>query len=45
MTDRDWSVWVAERLSAPWTSDRIFPNLKPEVLAQVHATSTQTPSP
>eukprot|EP00290_Baffinella_frigidus_P053740 CAMPEP_0180343978 /NCGR_PEP_ID=MMETSP0989-20121125/2575_1 /TAXON_ID=697907 /ORGANISM="non described non described, Strain CCMP2293" /LENGTH=151 /DNA_ID=CAMNT_0022332973 /DNA_START=51 /DNA_END=502 /DNA_ORIENTATION=+ len=35
MTDRDWSVWVAERLSAPWTSDRIFPNLKPEVLAQV----------
>jgi hypothetical protein len=35
MTDRDWSVWVAERLGTQWTSDRIFPHLKPEVLAQV----------
>ena len=33
--ERDWSVFVGERLSAPWTADRAGPALMPEHLRQV----------
>jgi hypothetical protein len=33
--DRDWSVFIGERLNAPWTSDRAGAALMPEHLRQV----------
>ena len=35
MADRDWTVFLNERLSAPWTADRAGPALMPEHLRQV----------
>jgi len=35
MTERDWSVFIGERLDAPWTSDRAGAALMPEHLRQV----------
>jgi hypothetical protein len=35
MADRDWAVFLNERLSGPWTADRAGPALMPEHLRQV----------
>lgn len=35
MSERDWSVFIGERLDAPWTSDRAGAALMPEHLRQV----------
>ena len=37
MADRDWSVWLEDRLSDPWTADRVATALNSDVLQQVGA--------
>ena len=43
--ERDWSVFIGERLNAPWTSDRAGAALMPEHLRQVVSATLLAASP
>jgi hypothetical protein len=45
MGDRDWSVWLEDRLSDPWTADRVASSLNADVLQQVAAKWASMTSP
>jgi hypothetical protein len=45
MADRDWSVWLEDRLSDPWTADRVATALNSDVLQQVGAKWASMTSP
>jgi hypothetical protein len=46
MGDRDWSVFLAEKLALPWTADRVAMSLKGDVIKQVCLVSrTEARSP
>ena len=45
MGERDWCVWLEDRLSDPWTADRVATSLNADVLLQVAAKWASMTSP